>query len=168
MKIKYVEGDLFGPAKEASKDNIVIISHVVNNKGAFGAGFVLHLSKHFPKVKDSYYKWSSSGQLKLGEVLFVDVGLRNELKIANMCAQTLGGERPLYYNALAKCMDTVGQEAEKHKAVIIAPAFGTNLAGGDFKIIEQLMQDCWIRDKNLDVTIHYLPGTLPEIENLRL
>jgi hypothetical protein len=173
--IKYVCGDLFKPVKAIAETHTVIIPHCVNDRGAFSSGFVLPLGKQFPEAKDAYYLWKAAyaGQyptlvnefppFALGETLFVPVA--PQIIVAHMCAQTLGGVRPLYYNALVKCMDAVGKYAEENKAKIIAPAFGSNLAGGDFKFIEQLIQDCWMRDKDLDVTIYYLKGTLPEVES---
>ena len=83
-----------------------------------------------------------------------------------MVAQTLGGVRPLYYNHLVACMEKVtecvlkGKEDWPDKTIrIIAPAFGSNLAGGEWEFIEQLIHDCWI-ERKIDVTIYYLPGTL--------
>lgn len=185
--IKYIAGDLFGPAIEASKNAVVVVPHVVNCKGGFGSGFVVPLMKRWPHVREAYLAWfnnqlalAAGSQLvalhclnnppfALGETLFISVADQSQIVVAHMCAQTLGGNRPLFYNALARCMEQVAKYADQRQAVIHAPAFGSGLAGGDWDFIEKLIEDCWIRDKEvqrmaLDTTIYYLPGTLPTVE----
>lgn len=163
--ITYVEGDLFGPAVEAAKNNPVIIPHVVNSAGVFGSGFVVPLGRHFPRAKEAYHAWHEGVNItnipfELGNTLLVSV--TNEIDVAHMLAQTLGGSRPLYYNHLARCMDHVGEYASNFGPCDIhAPAFGSGLAGGNWFFIEQLINDCWLR-RNLNVTIYYLPGTMPD------
>lgn len=153
-KINYIEGDLF----EAIKDKTcrVVLPHICNVEGAFGAGFVVPLSKHFPEARASYFQCNPK---QLGDVDFVWIKEKNIL-ICNMIAQTLGGKRPIYYNHLAVCLnkvvDNLTADCEIH-----APAFGSGLAGGSYDIIEPLIYDAWIRPfKNPPpVNIYYLPGT---------
>ena len=153
--ISYIEGDLFAAIKD--KKNTIVLPHICNSKKAWGAGFVVPLGKHYPKAKEVYL----SGSPQLGDTDFVEC---DNVIICNMVAQTLGGERPLYYQYLAKCMEAVANrcfsiECYDAEYEIHAPAFGTNLAGGDFNIIKELIHDCWIRDLNAKVNIYYLPGT---------
>ena len=157
-RIKYISGDLF----DNIPDGNVILPHVCNSIGAFGSGFVLPLASHFPVVKKEYLEWSRSGNdFKLGETQFVQV--KENLVVANMIAQTLGGTRPLFYNHLVNCMETVYNYCDHQdlKPQIIAPLFGSKLAGGDFNFIEKLIEDCWLR-RDIDVTICYLPQFLPD------
>jgi hypothetical protein len=155
MQIKYIQGDLF----EALKNRYLtplFIPHVVNSKGAFGKGFVVPLGRTFPIVKERYTQWANgetSDSFQLGKTQFVLVG--NLICVCNMLAQTLGGERPLYYNHLAKCMDEVAEKAEKTNGEIWAPMFGSGLAGGKHEIIEALITDCWCK-RNIPVTIFHL------------
>lgn len=159
--IKYIEGDLFGPVK-ATKDKFIILPHVCNDQNAWGAGFVVPLRKHFPEAEVRYRQMS----LILGTVGTVLAGdLSGNVMICNMIAQTLGGKRPLFYNHLARCMDQVA-EVVKHAQTyqrlpveIHAPAFGSALAGGDWYVISQLIEDCWLRVNPVPVNIYYLPGT---------
>lgn len=151
----YVKSDLFEFVEGVKKDCVIAIPHVCNDKGAWGAGFVLPLAKHYPNAKFRYITMRQ----ELGKVSASWSG--NEIVVFNMVAQTLGGERPLYYNHLAVCMDKVGKylnnfRAKYNKEVrIIAPAFGSGLAGGDWQFIESLIYDCWI-ELDLRVTICYL------------
>jgi hypothetical protein len=150
-EIKYVCGDLFKDVDNSP----IIVPHVVNCHGAFSAGFVIPLGKNYPEAKKQYLEWTD---IKLGETLFVSI--TPELCIAHMCAQTLGGYRPLYYHHLANCLSAVGEYAKKHEMKILAPAFGSGLAMGSWNVIEPLIYDCWIREYDLNTTIYYLPGTL--------
>lgn len=161
--INYVEGDLFAGINDTK--NPIILPHIVNSKGAWGAGFVIPLAKHFPAAREQYLSWfqdrynSPTIPFELGNVQFVK---RDNIYIANMLAQTLGGSRPLYYNHLINCMEEVGEAALNANAEIIAPLFGSSLAGGNFDFIKELIYDCWIRDRKIKVTIYYLPGQKPE------
>jgi len=155
--INYVNGDLF----ENVPDTPVVIAHICNDKGGFGSGFVVPLSQHFPKSKMQYLAWHSSGlDFGRGRVQFVE---DKNVVVANMVAQTLGGERPIYYNDLSRCMDKVAHYIIvnlKRTGQIICPMFGSGLAKGDWNIVEKLIEDCWIR-RGISVTVHYLPQFLP-------
>lgn len=148
--IKYITGDLFEIIKPLSHQKLVI-PHVCNIHRVAGAGFVIPLQKHFPfslieyKSKDTDWNLGNLNLYKQGNVT-----------IANMIAQVLGGQRPLYYNALSKCMDQVAEYCLKEGVQIIAPMFGSGLAGGNPEFIEDLMVDCWIR-KNIGVTVVKFP-----------
>lgn len=173
MSFKLIHGDLFDHLY--SYNHPTIIAHVCNNKGKWGSGFVIPLAKYWPYAKKAYIKWhkgyvyqsntSSDGQLlTLGQTQMVTVcdktyTLNNSIIIvANMIAQTLGGNRPLYYNHLARCMDQVANSAEiSAKAEIICPMFGSGLAGGNWDFIRELIEDCWI-SRGIDVTVYSLEG----------
>lgn len=175
--INYIEGDLFAAIKE--KESVVFITHVVNSENKWGAGFVIPLGNHYPESKKQYHEWGDNqwscpdnflheltDNFVLGQTQFVEVE-EGKVIVANMLAQTLGGVRPLRYDALARCMWIVTQIIAAYKAKnpdkkveIVAPMFGSALAGGDFNFIEQLIEDSWVKN-GIDVTIHYLPGQLP-------
>jgi len=161
MSVKYVEGDLFAVV-DNNVEKSFIVPHCCNDKGAFGAGFVVPLGRRFPKCKQDYLDWHNTKLCQLGQTQIVEVCNDPLIFVANMVAQTLGGSRPLFYNHLSRCMDEVAKFVlTQDKLQIIAPMFGSNLAGGDWNIIEKLIEDCWLR-KNISVTICYLSGTLPD------
>ena len=180
--IEFIEGDLFQALPEYADKNVVI-THVVNNKGGFGSGFVVPLTNKYPLAKESYLKWFNDRQyslytgetvpFELGQVQFVGVSDdafgKPATLVAHMLAQTLGGSRPLYYNHLVNCMNKVRDfvkgmaEALAYKnqeTVIVAPLFGGGLAGGNFNFIEKLIEDCWLRE-GISVKIYYLSHLLP-------
>lgn len=167
--IKYVEGDLFKLAPLEDKNKIIVIPHVCNNQGKWGKGFVVPLGNRYPKAREAYFDLFPKG----GSVPIPccsTVMVEDHISVFNMVAQTLGGEKPLRYYALVECMEFVDHtieyifnsyDGELNKVEIHAPAFGSGLAGGDWSVISELIEDIW---KNRSVTIYYLPGTLPEIK----
>lgn len=154
--INYIQGDLF----QHIKPNI-IIAHVCNNLGGFGKGFVVPLSKRYPFAKVAYLAWSRGGlatnlPFRLGETQWVHVDKGNDIWVANMVAQE-GFEppRPLRYKYLIKCMQNVADLALDKEKEILAPMFGSGLAGGNWEIIEELIDGLWV-DKGIKVTIFQL------------
>lgn len=90
------------------------------------------------------------------------VDYTNRIVVANMVAQDLGGNRPLYYNDLVKCMEQVAHSDEiACGGEIICPMFGSALAGGDWRFIVELITDCWLM-RGIQVTVYYLERFLDE------
>lgn len=135
----YVKGDATSPTSG-------VICHVCNDIGAWGAGFVLALSRRWREPERLYRKWHREGlwqgkKFKLGEVQFVQVG--DNLYVANMIAQRgIYNKKlpPIRYRALTKCLEEVNAFALTQGLEIHAPKFGAGLAGGDWKTIEQIIQ----------------------------
>lgn len=147
--IEYIEGDLFD---HVPKDKFVIIPHVCNTLGKWGAGFVIPLGKKYPKAKDSYLELHKINAIELGHTDFVQVS--SKVVVANMIAQDgIGSKRCLRYNHLATCLDSVAEYARLNKMEIHAPMFGSGLAGGKWEFISELINDSWI-SKNLKVFIY--------------
>ena len=161
MAIRYQIGDIFTCPAQGDK----ILIHVCNDVGAWGAGFVLALSKAFPQAESEYRSMAfmPDGSM-LGKVQFVHV--RNSpgehLYIANMIAQrstrfikdgSKTGCPPVRYPALMTCLEAVAKFASDNKLSVISPKFGAGLAGGDWKLIEMMMG---VAFKDLDVTVYEL------------
>lgn len=156
-RLKYVTGDATIP--EAAGHRLII--HVCNDIGAWGAGFVLAVTKRWKKPEDEYKKWfRGKTGFKLGEIQNVDV--QSDTTVVNMVAQhDLGkdedGQIPLRYDALETCLDKVGELAIKTGSSIHAPRFGAGLAGGEWSKIETLIVERLIR-RGINVTIYDLPA----------
>lgn len=160
------QGDLFKYVGQ-NTEKILVIPHIVNNKNAFGAGFVVPLMKLYPESKKRYHEHEYFRHLSRVQYIPCqnhgdNFSKKRNVIIANMCAQTLGGERPLFYNALSKCMDDVARavdslmcESGKIPVEIVCPKFGSALAGGNWEFIKELINDCWIRS-GLTVKVFYL------------
>lgn len=166
---RFMCGDLFEALGSSKlRKSTVYIPHVVNDQGAWGAGFVVPLKRQFPKAAQAYRDWCD-GKLqkhiedpRLGSTQYVAVNEKPKIVVCNMMAQTLGGERPLFYNHLAACMQHVAETIQilAEPAVIMCPAFGGGLAGGDFNFIVDLIKDTWT-DVDIPVTVFYLRGLEP-------
>jgi hypothetical protein len=140
--MKLIQGDLFAALPSDKK---IIIPHVCNNIGAFSAGFVVPLSKTWPRTKTEYYKKKKLDALRLGEVQFIKV--EENIVVANMIAQDdlIGPNNlvPLKYDALEKCIERVANYAITFAPdglmEIHAPKFGTERAGGQWSQIEPII-----------------------------
>jgi len=148
--IKYVEGDLF----EHIEGKNVVIPHVCNDQGGWGSGFVVPLGQKFPFAQDSYLSWANGeytgdpvmyanhDRFELGNTQFVDFG---DVVVANMVAQhefkSKDNPQPLKYGSLVHCMDQVRAFIVDEE--IHAPQFGSGLAGGDWDVIEGLIEEIW-------------------------
>lgn len=161
MEINKIHGDIFNYILN-NTDNTIILPHVCNSFGGFGAGFVISLTKKFPVVRKKYLDWAKGdleedNEFALGNVQFVEVNVNPLIIVANMVAQTLGENRPLKYNMLSKCMDAVTQFCKKYNnPEIHCPAFGSGLARGNPQFIEHLIEDCWLNN-NIPVTMYIFP-----------
>lgn len=183
-KITYIEGDLFQAIDNSDEQGVIIIPHIVNSKGKWGAGFVLPLAKAYPVTRDYYLKWFKTRQTKLNSDEIVseygmddltfhtgtfDLGhvqiifVKPNIAVANMVAQTLGGNRPLSYKYLGRCMERVASYCKDFSfdgktPRIVCPMFGSGLAMGNWNHIEQLIEDHW---SFMRIDVHYFSQFLP-------
>lgn len=156
-----------GDATKPEGDGIKLIPHICNNIGAWGAGFVLAISKKWSKPERTYKEWKTQGSylkptsqvlcpFKLGEIQAVKV--EKDIGVINMIAQAGIGTQskkrpPIRYCALASCMEKVFQIAEKYKASIHCPMFGSGLAGGNWEVIKQMIFESWV-DCGINVIVY--------------
>ena len=160
-----VYGNVLEPQKLYGDKELVVIPHCCNNLGLMGAGVALSIKKKYPELVESYFEASeiSDGGLKnwLGDVFF---GLREDgkLLIANMIGQDgIRGKdnpKPVKYWALLRAMQETlayagGCVMRGEKVVFHCPKFGSDLAGGDWNIIEALIQETWV-DRGFDVVVY--------------
>ena len=137
--IKYVKGDATKPLGEGQK----IITHCCNNIGAWGAGFVLALSRRWPHVEQAYRNLKS---YDLGDVQFVRA--TPEIVVANIIGQegiSDGGYRnptPVRYGAIEQGLLVVAYYASNGASLssIHMPRMGCGLAGGRWEEVEPLLK----------------------------
>src|SRR5437588_12967624 len=122
MEIKYLIGDATCPVGTGNR----IIAHVCNDIGAWGAGFVLAISKRWAQPKAEYLNEKRLRGLVLGTVGFVPV--EENIWIANMVAQRdirrHNNQPPIRYDALKECLATVATRAQELKATVHMPHIG--------------------------------------------
>lgn len=154
--IQYVVGDATRPQGEGSK----IIAHVCNDRGGWGAGFVVALSRRWWKPESAYRRAVENHSLVLGDVHFVQ-NVESDLMVANMIAQAgynqPGSDTiPLRYEALKECLQKVADYANYHGASVHMPRIGCGLAGGKWAEVEKLIDASLIALK-VPVTVYDLP-----------
>ena len=121
-KIHYVIGDATKPIVRKNENSLIV--HCCNTLGAWGAGFVVPLGKRYPKAKESYLDYIHNSHVKLGHV--------DEVKVAdNIYVENLIGQSFLYKKK--------NGEIPCNYLAIQMPRIGCGLAGGDWRIIEKII-----------------------------
>jgi O-acetyl-ADP-ribose deacetylase (regulator of RNase III) len=150
-KLTYVKGDATNPVGPGKK----IIAHVCNNYGGWGAGFVLAISKKWPSPEKVYRDSAFYTNLELGTTQFVSVS--ETITVANMIAQNgfVSKNNPvaISYADLRLCLFDVMVRARHEGASVHGPKFGAGLGGGDWKVIEKIIQEELV-SKGVPVTIY--------------
>jgi O-acetyl-ADP-ribose deacetylase (regulator of RNase III) len=128
----------------------MLVAHVVNDRGGWGKGFVLAVSKHWPQAEEDYRDWAKSGRrggesptpFQLGEVLISKV--ETNLSVAHLLAQhgyiAPDNPTPLSYEALTQCLRRLASIAAAQNASIHMPRIGAGLGGGDWPRIRQIVE----------------------------
>ena len=146
--LKYVKGDATNPVGYNNK----IIAHICNNLGVWGAGFVLALSKKYPKAEE-YYRLLKDMRLGYTQFCFIGGGVI----VANMIAQdgiNSGKiEDRVDYPGLEECLNTVFEFAKRSQASVHMPKIGSGLAGGDWNKIEGLITEC-VKKYEVNCTVY--------------
>jgi O-acetyl-ADP-ribose deacetylase (regulator of RNase III) len=157
VPIEYRIGDATRPAGAGPK----IIAHVGNDVGGWGAGFVLAVSQRWPEPEADYLQWHEGrahNDFGLGAVRLVRV--EPDIRVANMIAQrdiVPGPDGPpIRYDALRTALSTVAQEAQTTGASVHMPRIGCGLAGGDWNIVESII-DRSLSSLGIAAVIYDLP-----------
>jgi len=143
-----------------SIENIIgakIIAHICNDIGKWGSGFVVPLSKKFPKSEREYRSWHKcdilyNKEFKLGNMILVKV--TDNIYVANMIAQHdirwKNNIAPIRYNDLRKCLNELNKHAISLNASIHMPRIGAARAGGSWNEIESIIND----ELKTDITVY--------------
>lgn len=149
-KITYVKGDATRPVGDGSK----IICHICNDIGAWGAGFVLALSKRWKAPEEDYrflfQPTVSEEHRRLGAVRLVPVEYDHENNVSICVANMIGQnginhqgrqDAPIRYPAVKDALSEVNKYAEALKASLHMPRIGCGLAGGEWEEIEKIINE---------------------------
>jgi len=167
-KINYVTGDATYPQGEGVK----VIAHICNDlpgkdgRGAWGAGFVLALSKRW-KEPEFFYRNLTPAERFLGLTQFANID--SNTWVCNMIAQHGISDSiktgvkdsdpfrvivpPIRYDALKVCLQQLDGFCLVRDASIHMPRIGSGLAGGDWNIISGIIEEC----TTVPVTVYDLP-----------
>lgn len=156
-KIEYVTGDATNPQGDGKK----LIIHVCNNVGAWGAGFVMALSKKWKEPEAAYRAMTT---YVLGRYEFVKV--EDNITICNLIGQesTTGRNNnaalpPIRYVAIEHALNDIASLAilskNKNPFSVHMPRIGSGLAGGNWKIIETIIEETLCK-AGIPVTVYDL------------
>ena len=143
--IRYIHGDAtdLPPGDGATR----AILHICNDCGGWGKGFVLAISKRWPRPEEKYRRLFHGGQAALGRIQVVPVG--NGVVVVNMIAQSgyrrNNGEPAVSYEALDECLATFRKRADRLVAKggrleVHMPRIGCGLAGGHWEEIGPIIE----------------------------
>lgn len=163
--MQHVEGSITRPTIRPP----LIIAHVCNDLGMWGAGVSGAISAAFPSVEACYKSWKrgamtrsnldhglilarkaipwASGALALGELQLCPAPGRRGWWVANLCAQRGVRTRPtdpraLNYEALERCLGHLRDLAAGLGASVHIPyMMGAGLAGGDWHEVARRVDD---------------------------
>lgn len=152
--LKYVVGDATAPAAAGTK----VIAHVCNDRGGWGRGFVVALSRRWGQPEQDYRTWSRTAEFRLGAVRLVQV--EPDTWVANMVAQhgyrSATNPIPLRYTALQECLNTLAAHATRLAASVHMPRIGCGLAGGTWDRIAPMLEQT-LAATGIETTIYDLP-----------
>ena len=121
-----------------------LICHQCNCMGKMEAGLAKSIAKKYPAVKADYEVHFARGGLRLGTVAYSVANRQNDLWVAHLCGQnSYGREKKLYtdYNALAKCFKMLHTTVDTRYDIYLPHGIGCGLAGGDWNIVEGLIEE---------------------------
>ncbi|WP_326701057.1 macro domain-containing protein [Streptomyces sp. NBC_01754] len=140
--ITYLRGDATAPSGEGVK----MIVHCCNDRGGWGKGFVLALSRRRPAPEAAYRRWyreRAGNDFGPGAVQFVQV--EPCLWVANLVGRhgtRTGGEgAPVRYESLDEGLRRVAEKAAGLGASVHMPRIGCGLAGGSWSRGEPLVSE---------------------------
>lgn len=152
---------LVGDATDPEGVRPVIIAHCCNDAGIWGAGFVLALSKRWPKAEQEYRAWAREmkpGNLPLGSARLVEVD--TDIFVANIIGQRgvglTNGLPPLRYDALRNGLAMVYDFSWHTGASVHMPRIGCGLAGGNWANVQMIIEE-ELCAKDVPVFVYDLP-----------
>lgn len=134
-KIKYVKGDLLEAPEQ-------ILLHSCNSLGVMGAGVAKLIRQKWPKAYQDYLDEYNSYGLPLGSI--VPSKQPDGKIILNAITQDTIGKTGVHvsYWAIANVIYQLDQRfVVKDSKVVAMPMIGSGLAGGDWTIIEAIIEN---------------------------
>lgn len=128
---------------------IKTIAHGVNCQDVMGSGVAKAIYTKYPEVKEDYHNCAGN---TLGEV--DEICTNGYHTIYNCWTQFYYGRkniRYVNYFAICQCFREMIKDGVQEVAI---PRIGCGLAGGDWDIVRELINDA--TEYELDVTVYYL------------
>lgn len=142
----YEDGDIV-------KGKYDIFCHQVNCQGVMGAGLALQIRRHYPEVYSDYVRVCSTTCALLGTNIYKPT--KDSRVCVSMFAQYGHGTGKCYtdYKAFQSCLDSIAREIccidpDGKETIAFPYRIGCGLAGGDWHIIESMLEDFSNKVKN--------------------
>ncbi len=151
--IKYENGDLLEMAKNGDFD---VIGHCANCFCTFGAGIALQIKNKYPEAYIADCKTTSGDLQKLGTISHTE-GIAPT--IVNLYGQfdfkgRRQGKMDLDYEALKSALTEMKEKFSGKRFGL--PKLGSDLAGGDWTVIEAIIQEVF-RGEYVTI-VNYVPN----------
>ena len=154
VPLNVIKGDATSPQAKGRK----VIAHVCNDLGGWGKGFVVAVSRRWPTPEKDFRAWHrgrAGNDFGLGATRLVQVSV--DIWVANMVGQrgirTGSGGPPIRYEAVERCLATLGDEALALGASVHMPRIGCGLAGGKWSKIEPIIIRT-LSERDIAVTVY--------------
>ena len=145
--IQYIKGD----ARITDDQVKTYILHICNDEHIWSMGFAKALDDYYPLAKKIYM----SEEIELA--MIQNVSIHENLNIVNMIAQkgviSQYNPKPIDYDALDQCLEQSFVWAAKEKARIQMPKIGSGLAGGDWDVISDMIENK-LKDYPLELFVY--------------
>jgi O-acetyl-ADP-ribose deacetylase (regulator of RNase III) len=146
--ILYKKGNLM----QASED---IIAHGCNCINGFGSGVAGDISKEYPQAKIKYHEKFNTVGWKLGDVQIVKTKGKQIANCATQYEYYPRNKQHADYDAIQSCFNKLYTYSKNNNLTIAIPKIGAGLAGGDWIIIESIINRvfhdkeivCYLLDK---------------------
>jgi O-acetyl-ADP-ribose deacetylase (regulator of RNase III) len=136
MKIIYRLGNLLDHSGR-------FISHGTNAQGVMGSGVAKSIRALYPRCYDVYREAYDNAGLHLGQVVVADCG--RFVFLNGVTQEFYGGDGKVYvdYDAMQAVMRTCNTllKLESPTPELAMPLIGAGLAGGDWAIISQIIEE---------------------------
>lgn len=158
IPIRYLVGDATRPDVMGLK----IIAHCCNNAGLWGAGFVMALSRRWKAPFAVFDKAHSEKRDLLGSFQLAPV--ETDIIVCNIIGQHGTswddmGNPPVRYEALRKGFHDLAEQIRsliKPTPSVHMPRLGCGLAGGQWHIVEKIIQE-ELSARDIAVFVYDLP-----------
>jgi O-acetyl-ADP-ribose deacetylase (regulator of RNase III) len=158
--IRYVFGNAAYPDVSSGP---VMLAHVCNDVGKWGAGFTKAVERRWP---GSGARWKRAVEIldnPLGQILFDSTPAdADHIILVNMIAQHGVGTSQIRvsYPALHKCLKMLAEVAKEGiggpMIPVHMPRIGCGLAGGRWEVVEPIIRETLVR-AGVEVVVYDLP-----------
>jgi len=156
-RLDFVVGDATLPRGSGYR----IVGQVVNDRSpTWGGGFARVAKGKWPSAQTDFSRWSdiSDGGLELGRIHGFEI--EPGLCLVSMIAQHGYGRSHtprIRYDSLRTCLAELGTLAQERRATVHFPRIGCGEAGGDWAIVEELIED-ELCARGIGVIVYDLPS----------